>query len=222
MSHELRSPLTSIIGFTELLRGGVAVAGSSAHDECLELIAGNGRHLLNLINDVLDLSKIEAGKFEFRPHALDLAPLATEVRDTMASQWQAKQQTFHLDIGPGLDALFLDASRLRQVLYNLASNAIKFTPEGGQVTLSAQGLPDQQFELTVADTGIGIDAADMPRLFSEFQQLDNSPSRTHAGTGLGLALTRRMVRAQGGDISVESTPGVGTVFSVRLPRHHQD
>jgi signal transduction histidine kinase len=221
MSHELRSPLTSIIGFTELLRGGVAAPGTAAHDECMDLIAGNGRHLLNLINDVLDLSKIEAGKFEFRPAALDLAPLAADVRNTMASQWQSKQQAFLLDIAPGLSDLHLDPSRLKQVLYNLLSNAIKFTPEGGQVSLSARALPDQQFELTIQDTGIGIAAQDLPRLFSEFQQLDNSPSRSHAGTGLGLALTRHMVNAQGGHVSVESTLGVGTVFRVRLPQRHQ-
>ncbi|PXW97527.1 signal transduction histidine kinase [Sphaerotilus hippei] len=222
MSHELRSPLTSIIGFTELLRGGVAPAGTAEHDECLNHIAGNGRHLLQLINDVLDLSKIEAGKFEFRPAPLDLARLATEVRDTMAPQWKGRRQDFELDLPEGLDGLHLDASRLRQVLYNLVSNAIKFTPEGGRVVLRARALPQDRFELEVSDTGIGIAATDLPLLFTEFHQLDSGVARTHAGTGLGLALTRRMVQAQGGDISVESVLGTGTVFRVRLPRRHAD
>jgi len=221
MSHELRSPLTSILGFTDLLRGGVAPAGSAEYDECLNLIAGNGQHLLRLINDVLDLSKIEAGKIEFRPEPINLPPFAADVRDTMAPQWRAKAQHFELDIAAELTELFLDASRLRQVLYNLISNAIKFTPVGGRISLRARPLPGHRFELEVADTGMGVSATDLPRLFTEFTQLDNGLNRQHEGTGLGLALTRRLVQAQCGDISVESSPGAGTVFRVWLPQVHR-
>ncbi len=218
VSHELRSPLTSIIGFAELLRGGIVPPGSAEHRECLARIVGNGQHLLGLINDMLDLAKVEAGKLDFKPGPLALPALASDVREAMAPLWQRKQQSLVLAIGAGLDNLYLDAARLRQVLYNLISNAIKFTPEGGRVVLSAQALAGAEFVLEVADTGVGIAEADLPRLFSEFQQVDGDAGRAREGTGLGLSLTRRLVLAQGGQISVRSTLGEGSVFSVRLPR----
>jgi PAS domain S-box-containing protein len=218
MSHELRTPLNAIIGFAELLHNGAVPNTSPKHRTFLGHIATSGHHLLQLINDVLDLSKVESGKFEFSPEPVDLAQLAHEALAVLHTAVQQKLLTVALQIDPALTGLVIDPARFKQVLYNYLSNAIKFTAEGGRITLRALPVDAGFFRVEVEDNGIGIAAADLPRLFTEFQQLDAGHNKQHAGTGLGLALTRRLVAAQGGSTGVRSTPGLGSVFYLVLPR----
>lgn len=221
MSHELRTPLNAIIGFAELLQAGAVPADSPKHAEFVGHIAGSGRHLLKLINDVLDLSKVESGKFEFKPEAMDLLSVVQEVTSTMRTLIEQKALRMDVQIDPALGTLQLDPARFKQVLYNYLSNAVKFTPDGGTIRVRAMPEGDASFRFEVEDSGIGIAPEDIPRLFVEFQQLDNSLSKRHQGTGLGLALTRRLVEAQGGSVGVHSEPGKGSVFHLVLPRVHQ-
>jgi PAS domain S-box-containing protein len=218
MSHELRTPLNAIIGFADLMHSGAVPVESPKHQEFLGYIGTSGRHLLQLINDVLDLSKIEAGKVEFYPEPLLLPALVKEVTDILQASASKQGLRIEVHIDPEVAQLTLDPARLKQVLYNYLSNAIKFTPSGGLITLRA--LPDgpEHVRIEVEDTGIGIAPADMRKLFNEFQQLDSSYTKRHAGTGLGLALTRKLVQGQGGSVGVRSTPGVGSVFHLVLPR----
>jgi PAS domain S-box-containing protein len=218
MSHELRTPLNAIIGFSDLLHRGAVPADSPKHREFLGHIGASGRHLLQLINDVLDLSKVESGKFEFQPETVDLALLVADVTGVLHTQLQGKQLTLQVDIDAGLGPLQLDPGRLKQALYNYLSNAIKFTPAGGQIWVRARPEGDLYFRLEVADSGIGIATPDVPRLFVEFQQLESGHDKQHQGTGLGLALTRRLVQAQSGTVGVRSQPGRGSVFHLVLPR----
>ena len=218
MSHELRTPLNAIIGFAELLHADKVPTSSPKHRQFLAHIGSSGHHLLRLINDVLDLSKVESGKFVFHPEPVDLGRLVGDVCEVLDGLAMRKQQRLVVDIDPALTDLVLDPARFKQVLYNYLSNAIKFTPEQGQVSLRARAAGPLAFRLEVEDTGVGIAAGDLPRLFVEFQQLDDSYSKLHQGTGLGLALTRRLVQAQGGSVGVRSTPGVGSVFHLEMPR----
>ena len=218
MSHELRTPLNAIIGFAELLQAGKVPASSPKYRQFLGHIGSSGHHLLRLINDVLDLSKVESGKFVFSPEPVDLGRLVGDVYEVLDGMAMRKQLRLRVDIDPALDGLVLDPARFKQVLYNYLSNAIKFTPEGGQVTLRARAAGPQAFRVEVEDTGIGIGAGNLSRLFVEFQQLDDSYSKQHQGTGLGLALTRRLVQAQGGSVGVRSSLGVGSVFYLEMPR----
>jgi len=218
MSHELRTPLNAIIGFADLMNSGAVPTSSPKHSEFLGYISTSGRHLLQLINDVLDLSKVESGKFEFSPEPVDLPRLVQEVVGVLKTLIDRKSLDVQVRIDPALVGLELDASRFKQVLYNYLSNSIKFTPEGGSIVARALPEGEHHFRFEVEDTGIGISAQDLPRLFVEFQQLDDGFSKKHQGTGLGLALTRRLVEAQGGSVGVRSTPGVGSVFHLVLPR----
>ena len=218
MSHELRTPLNAIIGFADLLHSGAVRDDSLKHQLFLGHIGTSGRHLLQLINDVLDLSKVESGKFEFFPQPVDLAALINEVGDVLHSLMLRKRIRLLIDVDPTLTSLVLDPARLRQALYNYLSNAIKFTPEGGAIKVRALTDGPAHFRIEVEDNGIGIAAVDLPRLFTDFHQLDTGYTKQHQGTGLGLALTRRLVRAQGGNVGVRSTLGRGSVFYLVLKR----
>ncbi len=220
MSHELRTPLNAVIGFADLLQTRTVPLDTPKHDQFLGHIATSGRHLLQLINDVLDLSKVESGKFEFFPEPLVLPSLLSEVTAILHTVIQRKRIRVVTHVDPQLTDLHLDGSRLKQVLYNYLSNAIKFTPEKGTVSVYAMAQGPDHFRIEVQDTGIGISPEDLPRLFVEFQQLDAGYSKQHQGTGLGLALTRRLVEAQGGSVGVRSTVGEGSVFHVVLNRVH--
>jgi PAS domain S-box-containing protein len=220
MSHELRTPLNAVIGFADLLQSGAVPASAPKHGEFLGHIATSGRHLLQLINDVLDLSKVESGKFEFFPEPLSLPTLLSEVIDVLHTAIQRKHIRVDTHIDPALTDLQLDGSRLKQVLYNYLSNAIKFTSDGGMVSVHAMAQGPDHFRIEVHDTGIGISQENLSRLFVEFQQLDAGYSKQHQGTGLGLALTRRLVEAQGGSVGVRSVVGEGSVFHVVLNRVH--
>ncbi|HET9623495.1 MAG TPA: response regulator [Kofleriaceae bacterium] len=219
MSHELRTPLNAIIGFTELLHDGQVDPGSPVHHEFLGDILTSGRHLLQLINDVLDLAKVEAGKLEFRPEPVELSKLVGEVAAILRTTAAQKQIRMTIDVDARVDTVTIDPGRLKQVAYNYLSNALKFTPIGGTVALRVKPEGPDRFRLEVEDSGIGIRPEDLGRLFVEFQQLEAGAAKRHQGTGLGLALTRRLVEAQGGSVGVRSTVGAGSTFHASLPCH---
>jgi len=217
MSHELRTPLNAIIGFAELLHDGHVEPSTPQHTEFLGDILTSGRHLLQLINDVLDLAKVESGKLVFKPEPVDPGRVVGEVVAILRTTAATKRIRIDVFVDPSLGQVTIDPGRFKQVAYNYLSNALKFTPEGGRVTLRLR--PDgDAFLFEVEDTGIGIAPADVGKLFVEFQQLEPGTGKRHQGTGLGLALTKRLVEAQGGSVDVRSTPGSGSVFSASLPR----
>ena len=218
MSHELRTPLNAIIGFAELLHDGQVDPASPQHREFLGDILTSGRHLLQLINDVLDLAKVEAGKLDFRPEPFDIARVINEVVGVTRTTAAAKKIQVTTALDPTVARVVIDPNRLRQISYNYLSNALKFTPEGGKVIVRVVPESDTAFRLEVEDTGIGIAPVDLGKLFVEFQQLEAGAAKRHQGTGLGLALTRRLVEAQGGTVGVRSTQGAGSVFHAVLPR----
>jgi PAS domain S-box-containing protein len=215
VSHELRTPLNGIIGFSELMHDGRLGPVSEDQLDVLGDILTSARHLLQLINDILDLSKVEAGKMTFRPVSCNLDKLVYEVRDVVRPLAAKKNLNLSVDVPADLVAE-IDMSRFKQVLYNYLSNAVKFTPQDGAVALRVIRQDDAFFKVEVQDTGIGISPHEVDRLFQEFQQLPNS-RKAEQGTGLGLALTRHIVEAQGGSVAVSSEPGRGSVFSAVLP-----
>jgi len=222
MSHELRTPLNTVIGFASLIQSGKAGSVSEAQKEFLGEILNSGHHLLQLISDVLDVAKIEAGKMKFNLEPVELAPLVEEMLDAMRVLAAEKHIALGSEVDPSIGIATLDRAKLRQVLYNYLSNAIKFTPERGRIAIRV--VPDRgdTFRIEVEDSGIGIDAEDLPRLFAEFQQLDAGSAKKYQGTGLGLSLTKRIVEAQGGMVGVRSTPKVGSTFWAILPRSMAD
>jgi signal transduction histidine kinase len=218
MSHELRTPLNAIIGLTEMMVTNEARFGTEKAIEPLRRVNAAGNHLLGLINEVLDLSKIEAGKLELAPESVNLALLVDEVVGT-AGQLAAKNQNrLVVDAQDDLGVLTVDPMRLRQILLNLLSNACKFTKEG-EVALRVRKVVDGKswIDFAVSDTGIGMTAEQEAKLFQEFTQADSLTARRYGGTGLGLALSRKLARMMGGDVTVTSTPGRGSVFTMRLP-----
>jgi PAS domain S-box-containing protein len=218
MSHELRTPLNAIIGFAELMHKGKVGPVSADHQEYLGDILTSSRHLLQLINDVLDLAKVESGKMEFRAERVDLSRLVTEVRDVLRGIAVSKQVALKMQVDPNLAEVVVDPARVKQILYNYLSNAIKFTAPGGRVEARVTGEGEAHFRIDVEDTGVGISRENLGQLFVEFRQLDASSAKRYQGTGLGLALTKRIVDAQGGRVEVESTLGQGSIFSAILPR----
>ncbi len=218
MSHELRTPLNGIIGFADLMASGKVGPVSAEHREYLGDILVSGRHLLQLINDILDVAKIEAGRMEFHPEEVALGRLVGETCDAVRSLAADRKIDLAARVAPDIATVRCDPARLRQILYNFLSNALKFTAEGGRVRVRTAAEGADRFRLEVEDTGIGIKPEDVARLFGEFTQLDAGPARRQQGTGLGLALTKRLVEAQGGRVTVTSTPGRGSVFAAILPR----
>jgi len=215
MSHELRTPLNAIIGFSELLQEQFYGPLNTEQDEYLTNIRTAGEHLLGLINDILDLSKIEAGRMELDLEEVDLPQvLASSI--TIVKE-KAHNNSIHLSVDAGdTGAITADARKLKQIIFNLLSNAVKFTPSGGAVNLTAH-TEGAMVAIAVTDTGAGIGPEDQQKLFREFTQVDGSLSRRHEGTGLGLALTKRLVELHHGTISVHSVLGAGSTFTVRLP-----
>lgn len=215
MSHELRTPLNAIIGFTELMDQGIAGPLSERQRTYVQTVLQAGRHLLTLVNDVLDLSKIEAGRMNLARDWTSLPAVAAAVRDVVQPLAEEQGISVEVAIPESHPQLYVDPTRLRQILYNLVANGIKFTPRGGQVRVSAHAENNSQ-RIVVEDTGIGIRPEDMPRLFREFEQVDSSSGERPAGTGLGLVLTKRLVEMHGGAISARSEYGKGTAFTVTL------
>jgi GAF domain-containing protein len=218
MSHELRTPLNAIIGLTEMMVKNAARFGTEKAQEPLQRVNRAGTHLLGLINQVLDLSKIEAGKLELNPQTVQLAPLLEEVVGTARQLAEQNKNRLVVDAEENLGTLTVDPMRLRQILLNLLSNACKFT-KAGEVKLAARKVSNGStfVEFVVSDTGIGMTAEQQAKLFEEFAQADASTAQNFGGTGLGLAITRKLARMMGGDVTVTSEPGKGSVFTVRLP-----
>jgi signal transduction histidine kinase len=218
MSHELRTPLNAIIGLTEMMVKNAARFGTEKAQEPLQRVNRAGTHLLGLINQVLDLSKIEAGKLELNPQTVQLAPLINEVIGTAGQLAEQNKNRLVVDAPENLGALTVDPMRLRQILLNLLSNACKFT-KAGEVKLAARKVSNGSnfVEFAVSDTGIGMTAEQQAKLFEEFSQADAATAQRFGGTGLGLAITRKLARMMGGDVTVTSEPGKGSVFTVRLP-----
>jgi len=217
MSHELRTPLNGIIGFAEFLADGKPGTINAKQKEYLEDILSSGRHLLHLINDILDIVKIQAGKLELNLETFRLEDVIQEVRAGVRPIAQNKRIQISVAVATGLDVVTLDQQRFKQILYNLVSNALKFTADGGDVAMTAGFDGACAFRLSVCDNGIGIQPDDMKRLFKEFEQLESGTDRRFGGTGLGLALTRKLVEMQGGTIGVASDFGKGSTFTVILP-----
>jgi len=218
MSHELRTPLNAIIGLTEMMVKNAARFGTEKAQEPLQRVNRAGTHLLGLINQVLDLSKIEAGKLELNPQTVQLASLIKDVIDTAGQLAEQNKNRLVVDAQENLGALSVDPMRLRQILLNLLSNACKFT-KAGEVKLAARKVSNGSnfVEFAVSDTGIGMTAEQQAKLFEEFTQADATTAQHFGGTGLGLAITRKLARMMGGDVTVTSEPGKGSVFTVRLP-----
>ncbi len=215
MSHELRTPLNAILGYTELMADGIYGELPDKTIDVLKRLESNGRHLLGLINDVLDLSKIEAGQLVLELSDYSLEDIAQTVRSTLEPLAADKKLAFKIEVAPKLPPGHGDGRRLAQVVINLVGNAIKFT-DTGEVIIKASET-DGSFHLSVCDTGPGISAADQAKLFQEFQQADNAITRKKGGTGLGLAISKRIIEMHGGRIWVESQPGQGSTFAFTLP-----
>lgn len=231
MSHELRTPLNAILGFSEMLQDQTFGPLNVKQARYVDNIRRSGKHLLALINDLLDLSKVEAGKLELWPEPFDLREALAAALAEIRPQAEAKRLQLQLSVDEALSLLAADPVRFRQILSNLLSNAVKFTPEGGRITVTARRVPRSEFqvqnlepgtmdfvEIAVQDTGIGIKAEDLPRLFQPLTQLEPVFTKQYQGTGLGLALTKRLVELHGGTIWAESKgEGRGSTFTVRLP-----
>jgi GAF domain-containing protein len=218
MSHELRTPLNAVIGLTEMMVAHTARFGTEKALEPLRRVNAAGTHLLSLINEVLDLSKIEAGKLDLNPEIVDLTCLIDEVIGTAGQLAEKNKNRLVVEAQENVGALNADSMRLKQILLNLLSNACRFTKEG-EVALRVRKVADGRdwVELAVADTGIGLTAEQQAKLFQDFTQADSLTARRYGGTGLGLALSRKLARMMGGDVTVTSEPGKGSVFTVRLP-----
>jgi signal transduction histidine kinase len=237
VSHELRTPLTSIIGYSEMLESGMAGELTAEQQEFVSTIHGKGDHLLALISSLLDLSKLEQGHLPLQREDIDPTALLTEVAQTVRPQATKKEVNVTVDVAPELPPIDGDPVRIKQVLFNLADNAVKFTKRSGEVHLAAyatelsptdyageaglvlMATPRKAIAFSVRDTGIGIPEAALARIFDAFYQVDGSSTREYGGTGLGLAIVRRLVEAHGGRIDVASEMGEGTTFTVILPEH---
>ncbi len=245
MSHELRTPLNSVLGFAQLLQEQTKDVFSAKQTRYLTNIYTSGQHLLSLINDILDLSKVESGKITLARVPLAVPDILEDLLVIARGLANKKQQTIHMEIAPDLPTLPADPVRFKQIFFNLVSNAVKFTPAGGSVRVTARRISDLQFpisdspstipgpqsqianqksqigdflEIAVTDTGVGIRAADLPKLFQEFTQLETTATQAHEGTGLGLALTKRLVELHGGTVTASSEgEGKGSTFTVRFP-----
>jgi signal transduction histidine kinase len=215
MSHELRTPLNSIIGFSDFLLDGTFGKLNNKQKRYTSNISNSGKHLLMIINDILDISKIEAGEMELRPESFAVQETVEEVINIMLPQAQKKRIRLTNKI---TDALTVNADRakIKQVLYNLLSNAVKFTPAGGSVSIDAN-INNELLTIIVCDTGIGISAEDKETLFHPFKQIDSFYNRQHEGTGLGLALVSKIIEMHNGSINVNSEPGKGSCFIVKIP-----
>jgi protein-histidine pros-kinase len=217
MSHELRTPLNAVIGFAEIMVDGRAGPLNPDQKEYLSDILTSGQHLLHLINDVLDLAKIEAGKMELELETFSAKKVLDEVCALMRPTAAKRNIVIRVEASANNDVVMLDQRKFKQILYNLLSNAVKFSHDKGVVQVVLGLGSKQQLQLQVKDSGIGIKNEDLPRIFREFEQLDSGATRQFPGTGLGLALTKRIVELHGGSITVHSEFGKGSTFTIAIP-----
>ncbi len=216
MSHELRTPLNSIIGFSEVLEDQIFGQLNETQKKYVHNINTSGMHLLQLINDVLDLSKVEAGKMSLQYEDFPIAAALHDIKTAMRNELDKKNLSFDMEIDERLASINADKQKVRQIMLNLLSNAVKFTPQGGKIKVSARDI-DGSAQISVTDTGIGIRPEDIKRIFARFQQIDSKTAREYPGTGLGLALTRKFVEMHGGKIWMESEFGKGSTFTFTIP-----
>jgi signal transduction histidine kinase len=216
LGHELRTPLNSILGFADLLKDTATVNADAKSTRYIQNIVNSGRHLLELINDLLDLAKIEAGRMDVRPAAISLGDLFEGLISVLKPLSETKQLTIVPTISTDVPIIETVASKLQQVLYNFLSNAIKFSPPGGRIDLAAERVEDG-VRIAVTDRGPGIPPDKQSVIFEKFRQLDASVTRQHSGTGLGLAISKELTTLLGGAIGVNSLPGAGSTFWVMLP-----
>ncbi len=216
MSHELRTPLNAIIGFSEVLLERMFGELNDKQEDYLKDIFSSGKHLLSLINDILDLSKIEAGKMELDLEHFDVAQALASAMALVRERAQTHGIALSLETDADMGDILADQRKFKQILLNLLSNAVKFTPDGGRVVVSAQ-VRQTMLEVSVSDTGVGIAAEEQGSLFEEFRQFGKGGASKAEGTGLGLALTKRFVELHGGSMQVQSTLGEGSTFSFTLP-----
>jgi signal transduction histidine kinase len=218
MSHELRTPLNAIIGFSEMMRSQIlGEIGNERYHPYIVNIHDSGSHLLQIITDILDLSKAESGKLELNEDIFDLADVVRSVRQLTSGRIEAGGLTERIDLPPDLPPLRGDERKIKQVLLNLVSNAVKFTPAGGTIEISVRFDHETGLVLIVTDTGIGIPHEDLDRVFEPFEQVDSSLSRQHDGTGLGLPLVQAIIELHGGTVMLKSAVGVGTQVTLILP-----
>jgi signal transduction histidine kinase len=216
MSHELRTPINAVLGYTSLMREEIYGELTDKQKNALNKINTASQHLLDLINDILDLSKIEAGKMPVYLEEVPLRQILGELAEAVDPLVREKQLEFHLEVDEGVPPLFTDRTKLKQILLNLLSNAVKFTSVGG-VKLIGERVGETRIRITVEDTGIGIKEEDLEKIFEDFRQVDQSPTREYGGTGLGLSITRKLISLLNGTIEVESMYGGGSRFSIDLP-----
>lgn len=217
LSHELRTPLNSVIGFSDLLSKQYYGPLNSDQSGYVEMIKNSGNYLLDLINDLLDIAKIDAGKMVLKIEAFSLEELINEVKEMMIQQFKARQLKINTFFDPSITLISSDKRRLKQIMFNLLSNAEKYTPEGGSVDIVTEKINDGFIKVSVKDTGGGIPFCHINKVFDDFYQIDNLQDRISSGLGIGLALTRRLVELHGGNIAVESEPDKGTTFYFTLP-----
>ncbi|MDD5072618.1 MAG: PAS domain-containing sensor histidine kinase [Candidatus Omnitrophica bacterium] len=218
MSHELRTPLNAIIGFSELMKDGSVGPLTDKQKEYLDYVWESGKHLLSLINDILDLSKVEAGKMELELGEFDLKELLKKSFIFISEKATKHGITLSADVSEGVGVIKADERKIKQVIFNLLSNAMKFTPDGGKIGIDAKKTDKREILVCVWDTGIGIEARDNHKIFSEFEQVDSEYSRKYAGTGLGMPLSKKFVELHGGKMWFESEgKGKGTRFYFTLP-----
>lgn len=217
ITHELRTPIHGICGLSDLVASGVYGPVSDKQKRAAKDIKGSALSLLRMIDDLLTLARDDAGRLEHRPGDVDLDEVLASVMATVGFLRGTRPLEVRLEIEGTLPAIRADRPKLVQVLVNLLANAVKFTPDGGHVVLRARPLGDDRFELAVIDDGVGIPAEELERVFKPFRQVDGSPERAYGGTGLGLALVKRLCTVMGGDVRVESTVGAGSAFTVTLP-----
>jgi signal transduction histidine kinase len=218
ISHELRTPLNAIIGFSEVMMQGIlGPVGNESYLGYLKDIHDSGIDLLNIINDILDLSKAEAGKLELSEQMVDVPTVLDAVCRLMSTKIEGSGLTVQTNFAPKLSLLFCDRLKLKQVVLNVLSNAVKFTPQGGRIEIGASSDPETGYAITIRDTGIGIAKEDIPRILLPFEQVESSLSRTHNGTGLGLPLTAAMMMLHGGSIDIASEIDQGTTVTLAFP-----
>jgi PAS domain S-box-containing protein len=218
MSHELRTPLNSVIGFAELLYDEQVGAITARQREFLGEILAGGRHLLRFVNEVLDLAKVEAGKLDLRPEPADLRQLVTAVVQALRAVAIERGIAVEMYVDAALGDIVLDHGRFKQMLYNYVSNALKYAPNGGRVSIRLTPEADDAFRVEVEDNGIGVSSENAPRLFVPFQQLESGGDKRQGGAGLSLALTKRLAEAQGGGVGMRPAAAQGSVFFATLPR----
>ncbi|WP_442920366.1 sensor histidine kinase [Methanococcoides sp.] len=216
MSHELRTPLNAVIGFSEMLMLGTFGTLNEKQTKYVDNITSSGKHLLDVINDILDLSKIEAGRMELQPKEFDVPSTIEEVNMLLASMAVKKRIDISTDLADNTIVIEADKTKFKQVLYNLLSNSLKFTPNNGTVVVSAN-VKDEMLYVSVKDSGMGIAKEDIGAIFSPFRQLEEMSSKVQQGTGLGLTLVKRFVEMHGGEIWVDSEIGKGSTFTFTMP-----